>query len=84
MMKTLALRKSKYYINTGSFRHHNYCGSTHPSMEASKEYKLPPSFSGVKSQKVLHESSYDGQTMMNSRYKTLASVFHLWLLEAFS
>ena len=24
------------------------------------------------------------QTMINSRLKTLASVFHLWLLEAFS
>ena len=67
IMKTGALRKSKYYINTGSFRHHNNCGSTHPSMEAWKENKLPPSFSGFKSQKVLHESSYDGQTMRNSR-----------------
>ena len=47
-------------LNTGSFRHHNNCGSTHPSMEASKEKKLPPSFSGFKSQKFLHESSYDG------------------------
>ena len=59
-MKTPALRKSKYYINTGSFRHHNNCGSTHPSMAASKENKLPPPFSGFKSQKFLHESSYDG------------------------
>ena len=56
----LQLRKSKYYIDTGSFRHHNHCGSTHPSMAASKENKLPPSFSGFKSQKFLHESSYDG------------------------
>ena len=60
IMKTPALRKSKYYINTGSFRHHNNCGSTHPSMAASKENKLSPSFSGFKSQKFLHESSYDG------------------------
>ena len=60
IMKTPALRKSKYYINTGSFRHHNNCGSTHPSMAASKENKLPPSFSGFKSQKFVHESSYDG------------------------
>ena len=60
IMKTPALRKSKYYINTGSFRHHNNCGSTHPSMAASKENKLPPSFSGFKSQRGLHESSYDG------------------------
>ena len=59
-MKTQALRKSKYYINTGNFRHHNNCGSTHPSMAASKENKLSPSFSGFKSQKFLHESSYDG------------------------
>ena len=44
-----ALRKNKYYINTsGSFRHHNNCGSTHPSaMAASKENKFPPSFSGL-------------------------------------
>ena len=60
IMKTLVLRKSKYYINTGSFRHHNNCGSTHPSMAASEENKLPPSFSGFKSKKFLHESSYDG------------------------
>ena len=58
-MKTPALRKSKYYINTDSFRHHNNCGSTHPSMAASEENKLPPSFLGFKSQKFLHESSYD-------------------------
>ena len=57
IMKTPALRKSKYYINTGSFRHHNNCGSTHPSMAASEENKLPPSFSGFKSQKFLHEST---------------------------
>ena len=60
IMKTPALRKSKYYINTDSFRYHNNCGSTHPSMVASKENKLPPSFSGFKSQKFVHESSYDG------------------------
>ena len=40
----------------------------------SKEKKFPPSFLGFKSQKFLHESSYDGvsgkdyRTMMNSRY----------------
>ena len=60
IMKTPALRKSKYYINTGSFRHPSNCGSTHPSMAASKENKLPPAFSGFKSQKFVHESSYDG------------------------
>ena len=59
LMKIPALRKSKCYINTGSIRHHNNCGSTHPSMAASEENKLPPSFSGFKSQKFLHESSYD-------------------------
>ena len=61
IMKTPALRKSKYYINTGSFRHHNNCGSTHPSMAmaASEENKLPPSFSAFKSQNFLHESSHD-------------------------
>ena len=59
-MKTPALKKSKYYINTGSFRHHNNCGSTHPSRAASEENKLPSSFSGFKTQKFLHESSYDG------------------------
>ena len=60
IMKAPTLRKSKYFINTGSFRHHDNCGSTHPSMAASEENKLPPSFSGFKSQKFLHESSYDG------------------------
>ena len=72
-----ALRKSKYYINTGSFRLHNNCGSTHPSMIASKENKLPTSFPGFKSQE---------QTMMNieQSLNNSASVFYLWLLEAFS
>ena len=31
IMKTPVLRKSKYYINTGSFRHHNNCGQGHPT-----------------------------------------------------
>ena len=65
-MKTLALRK-KNYINTGSFRHHNDWDSTDPWMAVSNENKLPPSFWGFKSQKLLYESSYDEQTMMNSR-----------------
>ena len=39
IMKTPALLKSKYYINIGSFRHHNNCGSTHPSMAASECFK---------------------------------------------
>ena len=87
IMKTPALRKSKYYINTGSFRHHNNCGSTHPSMAASEENKLLLTFSGFKSQKFLHESSYDGVSGTANDEQSLnnsASVFHLWLLEAFS
>ena len=92
IMKTPALRKSKYYINTASFRHDNNCGSIHPSMAASKENKLPPSFSGFKSQTFLHESyyesySYDGVSGIDNDEQSLnnsASVFHLWLLEAFS
>ena len=89
IMKTPALRKSKYYINTGSFRHNNNCGSTHPSMTAWEENILPPSFSGLKSQKILHEFSCDGVSGTDndeqSLKKTLASVFHLCrLLEAFS
>ena len=39
IMKSPALLKSKCYINTGSFRHHNNCGSTHPSMAASECFK---------------------------------------------
>ena len=31
-----------------------------PSMAASEENKLPPSFSGFESQKLLHEFSFDG------------------------
>ena len=38
----------------------NNWGSTHPSTAASEENKFPPSFLGFKSQKFLHESSYDG------------------------
>ena len=86
IMKTPVLRKSKYYI-TGSFRHHNNCGSTHPSMAASEENKLLLTFSGFKSQKFLHESSYDGVSGTANDEQSLnnsASVFHLWLLEAFS
>ena len=77
-----------YYINTGSFRHHKNCGSTHPLMAASEENKLLSSFSGFKSKKFLHEASYDVVSGTDndeqSLKKTLASVFHLWLFEAFS
>ena len=71
----------------GSFLHHNNCGSTRPSMAASKENKLPSSFSGFKSQKFLHECSHDGVSGTDNDEQSLnnsASVFHLWLLEAFS
>ena len=87
IMKTPALRKSKYYINTGSFRHDNNWGSTHPSMAASEENKLPRLILGFKSQKFLHESSYDGVSGTDDDEQSLnnsANVFHLWLLEAFS
>ena len=73
--------------NIDGFRHHNNCGSTRPSMEASKGNKLPPSFSGFKSQRFLHESSHDGVSGTDNDEQSLnnsASVFHLWLLEAFS
>ena len=65
IMKTPALRKSKYYINTGSFRLHNNCGSTHPSMTASKENKLPPSLSGLKFSMNPAMMGSQEQTMMN-------------------
>ena len=70
----------------GSFRHHNNCGSTRPSMAASKENKLPPSFPGFKSQRFLHESSHDevSGTHNDEHVKQLSSDFHLWLLELFS
>ena len=54
-----------------------YCGSTHPSMSASEENKLPPSFSAFKSQTFLHESSYDGVSGTDNderSLKTLATV----------
>ena len=66
----------------GSFRHHNNCGSK----TASKENKLPPSFSGFKSQRFLHESSHDGVSGTDNDEQSLnnsASVFHLWLPEEF-
>ena len=65
IMKTPARRKSKYYINTGSFRLHNNCGSTHPSMTASKENKLPPSLSGLKFSMNPAMMGSQEQTMMN-------------------
>ena len=54
-------------------------------MAASKENKLPPSFSGFKSQKLLHESGGDGVsgTDNDKQVKQLSSVFHLWPFEAF-
>ena len=74
-------------ILTGSFQHHNNCGSTHPSIAAAMENKLSPSFSGFKSQWFIHESSYDRVSGKDDDEQSLsnsASVFHLWLLEAFS
>ena len=56
-------------------------------MAALEENKFPPSFLGFKSQKFLHESSYDGVSGTDNDEQSLnnsASVFHLWLLEAFS
>ena len=35
------------------------CGSCYPSMAASEENELPPSFSGFTSPKFIHESSYE-------------------------
>ena len=71
-----------YLINTGSFQHYNNCGSTHLSMAASKENKLPPSFSGCKSQKLRHESSCDGVSGTgNDEQSLLLNNFYLWLLE---
>ena len=73
--------------NIGSFRYHNNCGSTRPSMTASKGNKLPPSFSGFKSQRFLNESSHDGVSGTDNDEQSLnnsASVFYLWLLQAFS
>ena len=74
IMKTPALRKSKYYINTGSFRLHNNCGSTHPSMamEASKENKTNclPHFRVLNLKNFSMNPAMMGsqeQTMMNSR-----------------
>ena len=81
--ETPALRKSKYW----QFPTSQYYGSTHPSMAASKENKLPPSVSGFNSQRFLHESSHDGVSGTDNDEQSLnnsASVFHLWLLKAFS
>ena len=54
----------------------------------SKEKKFRPSFLGFKSQKFVHESGYDEvpgtDNDKQSLKNPLASVFHLWLLEAFS
>ena len=91
IMKTPALRKSKYCINTGSFRHHNNsdnCGATHPSMAASKGNKLPLSFSGLNLKNFSMNPAMMGsheKTMMNSRETTHQVSFRdLLPLEAFS
>ena len=49
--------------------------------------EFPPSFLGFKSQKFIHESSYDRVSGTKNDQQSLnysASVFHFWLLEAFS
>ena len=77
--------KILYLINTGSFQHHYNCGSIHPSIAASKENKLPPLFSGFKSQNFLHKPSSDGVPGKDNDEQSLnnsSSVFYLWLLEA--
>ena len=86
IMKTPALKKRKYYINPGSVRHHSNCGSPHPSMAASKENKLPPSFSGFKSQKFLTEScyessSYDGVSGTDTDEQSYGLVHFRWSLK---
>ena len=56
-------------------------------MAASEENKFPPSFLGFKSQKFLLESSYDGVSGTDNdeqSFNKSASVFPLWLPEAFS
>ena len=80
-------KQNDIFNNIGSFRHLNNCGSTTgQSMAASKENKLPPSFSGFKSQKFIHKSSPDGLSRTDNDEQSLknsASIFYLWLLEAF-
>ena len=63
--ETSALRKSKYWQFT--------------LMAASKENKLPPSFSDFKSQKLLHEYGGDrvSGTDNDKQVKQLSSVSHL-------
>ena len=67
-----------YLINTGSFQHHYNCGSTHPSMAASKENKLPPLFSGFKSQNFLHKPSSDGVSGTDNDEQSL-KILSKWL-----
>ena len=50
-------------------------------MAASKENKLPPSFSGFKSQKFLHESSYDGVSGTDNDEQSLKNLGHYWDLK---
>ena len=64
IMKTQALRKSKFYINTGSFRHHNnrwQCGKKtncllHCQVLNLKNFSINPAMMGSQE-----------QTMTNSR-----------------
>ena len=79
------------FNNIGRFRHHINCGSTGPSMVAPRKKnnnnKLTPSFSGFKSQIFLHKSSHNGVSGTDNDEQSLnnsASVWNLWLLEAFS
>ena len=69
IIKTPALRKNKYYINSGvSFRHHNNCGSTSHIGDGSVERKQISSFIfGFNSQKFLHESSYDEYILLKKK-----------------
>ena len=70
IMKTPALRKSKYYFNTGSFRHHNNCGFTHPSMQRRKKTNCLLHFRVLNLKNFSMNPAMMGskeQTMINSR-----------------
>ena len=90
IMKIPVLRRSKYYINIGSFWNHINCDSTRPWMAASKENKLSPSFSGFKSQTFIHgvsgtdnDEGLDGVSWQLTNGQYLTDYWHLPCLALF-
>ena len=86
-MKTPALIKSKYYIILAVSDITTIVAPLTHRWQRGKKTNCLLHFWVINLRNLSMNPAMMGsqeQTMINSRQKTLASVFHLWLLEAFS